>query len=236
MPRRSMLHCMGAVASSISLFLACAIGVATAQTVGPAADYKISSEYTATSPNGATKVEQYAKTSSDGDYTWQFWAHYQDKVILLEPEQPDYAAGFRFTNDSQWLVRMQKTAAGEGTLFLYHLGPQGFVAATPKPLGDLAWAYFNSRPDSRKIRKPDFHIEAGLLKGTDDNYRWLAEKWPDSRYLVITLSGEVSPNGRHVQLRSLRGWRCRYDLQQGRFDVPPDFAKNNAKAIASHAE
>jgi hypothetical protein len=42
----------------------------------------------------------------------------------------------------------------------------------------------------------------------------------------------VSPNSRHGQLRSVRGWRCRYDLQKGTFDVPPDFAENNAKAIA----
>jgi hypothetical protein len=212
------------------------MSTAAAQTVGPSADYKISAEYTSTSPDGATKVEQYAKISPDGDYTWQFWARHGDQLTLLKPEQPDYAAGFRFTSDSQWLVRMQKTAAGEGTLYLYHFGPQGFVAATPKPLGELAWAYFNSRPDSRKIKKPDFHIDAGLLKGTDDNYRWMGEKWPDSRYLVITLSGDVLPNGRHGQLRSLRGWRCRYDLQHGRFDVPPDFAESNAKATAPRPE
>ena len=222
--------------SSIGVFFACVIGTAAAQSAGPAADYKMSSEYTATSPDGATKVEQYAKISSDGDYTWQFWARHQDKLTLLEPEQPDYAAGFRFTNDSQWLVRMQKTAAGEGTLYLYHLGPQGFAAATRKPLGDLAWAYFNSRPDSRKIKKPDFHIEAVLLKGTDDNYRWMGEKWPVSRYVVITLSGDVLPNGKHGQLPSVRGWRCRYDVKQGRFDAPPDFAEHNAKAIAPRTE
>ena len=57
-------------------------------------------------------------------------------------------------------------------------------------------------------------LEAGLVKGTDDNYRSLGQDWPDSRYLVISLSGEVSPNSRHGQLRSVRGWRCRYDLQK----------------------
>jgi len=122
------------------------------------------------------------------------------------------------------------------SLYLYHLGPQGFVAATRKPLSDLAWAYFKSRPDSRKIRRPNFHIEADLVKGVDDNYRWMGETWPDSRYLVISLSGEVSPTSRHGQLRSLRGWRCRYDLQKGAFDVPPSFADNNAKAIARDSE
>ena len=223
-------------ASPIGLFFACAIGTMAAQAAGPTADYTIKPEHTATSPDGTTTIEQYARIDADGDYTWQFWARRQDKLTLLEPEQPDYAAGFRFTNDSQWLVRMQKTGAGYASLYLYHLSPQGFVAATRKPLSDLAWAYFKSLPDSRKIRRPNFHIEADLVKGVDDNYRWMGETWPDSRYLVISLSGEVSPTGRHGQLRSLRGWRCRYDLQKGTFDVPPSFAKNNAKAIARDAE
>ena len=151
-------------ASSIGLFFACAIGTMAAQAAGPTADYKINPEHTSTSPDGTTTIEQYARIDADGDYTWQFWARRQDKLTLLKPEQPDYAAGFRFTNDSQWLVRMQKTGAGYASLYLYHLGPQGFVAATRKPLSDLAWAYFKSLPDSRKIRRPNFHIEADLVK------------------------------------------------------------------------
>jgi hypothetical protein len=195
------------LASSIGVFFACAIGTMAAQAGGPTADYKIDPDYTSTSPDSTTTIEQYARIGADGSYTWQFWARHQDKLTLLKPEQSDYPAGFRFTNDSQWLVRMQKTGAGYASLYLYRLGPQGFVAATPKPLSDLAWAYFKSLPDSRKIRRPNFHIEAALVKGTDDNYRSMGEKWPDSRYLVISLSGEVSPNAHHGQLRSLRGWR-----------------------------
>ena len=204
--------------------------------LGPTANYKIEPKYTSTSPDGATTIEQYAKIGADGDYTWQFWARHRDKLIMLEPEQPDYSAGFRFTDDSQWLVRMQKTAAGEATLYLYRLALEGFVAATLKPIGDLAWEYFNGLPDSRKIETPDFHISADLLKGTDENYRWLGVNWPHSRYLVITLSGDVSPNDQHRQIRSVRGWRCRYDLKNKTFDVPPEFADHNAKAIAPNPQ
>jgi len=224
------------LAPAIGAFLACAVGTVAAQTVGPTADYKIDPEYTSTSPDGTITIEQYAKIGADGSYTWQFWARHQDKLTLLKPEQPDYAAGFRFTNDSQWLVRMQKTAAGYASLYLYRLGPQGFVAATRKPLSDLAWTYFGSLPESRKIKRPNFHIAAGLVKGTEENYRWMGVKWPDNRYLVISLSGEVSPNRQHGQILSLRGWHCRYDLQKGAFDVPPEFAENNAKAIAPRSE
>jgi hypothetical protein len=120
--------------ASTGLFLAVAVGTVSARPAGPAADFKIDPEHTATSPDGTTTIEQYAKIASDGDYTWQFWARRPNTLTLLKPEQPDYAAGFRFTNDSRWLVRMQKTGSGEASLYLYRLGPQGFVAATSKPL------------------------------------------------------------------------------------------------------
>jgi hypothetical protein len=216
----------------VGMSLACAAPAMSAQPAGPADEYRIKEEHTSKSPDGATTVEQYFRTDKDENLIWQFWARRSDAMTLLGPEQEDYAANFRFTRDSRWLVRWQKTGSGEGTMFLYKLGPKGFVAATSKPFGDLAWAYFYSRPESRKVRKPDFHIDAGLLKGIDDNYEWTGEKWPDSRYLLISLWGEVEPIRRHGQLQTVRGWRCRYDLWEGKFDVPAIFARDNAKALA----
>jgi hypothetical protein len=58
--------------ASTGLFLAVALGTVSAQPAGPAADSKIDPEHTATSPDGTTTIEQYAKIASDGDYTWQF--------------------------------------------------------------------------------------------------------------------------------------------------------------------
>jgi hypothetical protein len=220
------------LALSIGLFVACAIGTAVGQPAGPPADYEISTDDTTKSPDGATAIEQYKKTAPDGDLTWQFWARRSDSLTMLKPEQPDYSAAFRFTNNSQWVVRMQKTGSGEQSLYLYKLGPHGFVTATPKPLDDLAWAYFNSLAVFRKIPKPDFHMTADLVKGVDDNYRTMGENWPDSRYIVISLSGSVLPTSHHGQIDALNDWRCRYDLQSGKFDVPPDFATNDVKAIA----
>ncbi len=225
---------------AVSLGLILAGGVASlsdarAQPTRPAAEFKVVPEHTVKSPDGKITVRQYAKISAEGDYTWQFWAHAQGKSTMLEPEQPDYPAGFRFTEDSRWLVRMQKTGSGEQSLYLYKMTPRGFVTATTEPFGDMAWAYFKSLPESRKVEMPDFHIAAGLLKGTDENYRWLGVKWPNNRYLVLSLSGDVEPNERHGQLLSVRGWRVRYDLQTGAFDVPPEFADHNGKAIAPDA-
>ncbi len=223
-------------ASLIGLLLACTVTMAIAAPPGPPADYKIDPDLTVASPDGKTTIEQYAKTDADGDYTWQFWARRADTLTLLKPVQLYYSAGFRFTGNSQWLVRTQKTGSGEASLYLYRLSPQGFVAATKQPLSDLAWAYFRRQPASRKIRKPNFHIAAYLVKGAEDNYRWMNVNWPDSRYLVISLSGDALPTRQHGQLRPLRDWECRYDLQNGTFDVPPEFADSNAKAIAPQSE
>ena len=159
-----MVHCVAAIASSVGLFLICAMSTAAAQTVGPSADYKISAEYTSTSPDGATKVEQYAKISPDGDYTWQFWARHGDQLSLLKPEQPDYAAGFRFTSDSHWLVRMQKTAAGEGTLYLYRLGPQGIRCRDSEAAGRAGVGVLQQPSRFAKDQKAGFSYRCGPLE------------------------------------------------------------------------
>ena len=189
-----------------------------------------------TSPDGAVTIEQYVNKATD-DWKWQFWARRQGTFTQLGPEQDDYAADFRFTNDLKWIVRLQKVGAGKSTLYLYRLGPQGYVAASKEPLGDLAWAYLKTRPDWRKVRKaPEYHISAGLLKGLDDNYRKLGVQWPANRYLLIGLSGDADVKGRKpMQTGVVNGWRCRYDLETGKFDVPPIFSAGNAKAVVPEA-
>ena len=201
-----------------------------AQPAGPPAGYTIDPELTAKSPDGAITIEQY---ENKDDYKWQFWVRREGTFTLLDQESDDYPAGFRFTNDLKWLVRMQKTGSGESMLYLYHLSPQGFVPATKKPLGDLAWAYFKSRPEWRKVKKdPEYHISSNLLKGTEEGYRWLGVDWPENRYLLIGLSGDADIKTRKpMQTGVVNGWRCRYDLQTGKFDVPPLFSNDNAKAV-----
>jgi len=208
------------------------LGLATENAAGPPAGYKIDPEFTRTSPDAVITIEQYLNKDTE-DYKWQFWVRREGTFTLLDPEPADYPAGFRFTLDSKWVVRMQKTGAGESTLYLYRLTPQGFVPATKKPIGDLAWAYLKTRPEWQKVKKdPEYHISAGLLKGTDENYRWLGIDWPANRYLLITLSGDADIKSRkHQQTTVVHGWRCRYDLQTGKFDVPPLFSDNNSKAV-----
>jgi hypothetical protein len=180
-----------------------------------------------TSPDKATKIEQYMKDSGDFDVKWQAWARRGDQMTELKPEQ-GYGAGFRFTPDSQWLVRMQKTGSGEQDLYLYHVDKGAFVSATKTSFSDLAWAYFHSRPDTGKM-KLDYHISANLVKGTEEAYRGLGVHWPDNRYLVI--SGEMDKHPKNVAVKGLADWRCRYDLKTGTFDVPAMFAKTNAEAL-----
>jgi hypothetical protein len=223
--------------SLIGLLVACGIGVwiigtAAAQPAGPPAGYKIDPEFTKTSPDGAITIEQYVNKATD-DWKFQFWARWQDTFRLLEPEQPDYPAEFLFTNDLKWLVRIQKTGSDELTLYLYRLDPHGYVPASKKPLGDLAWAYLKTRPDWRKIKKePEYHISANLVKGIEENYRWLGADWPANRYILISLSGDADVKGRKpMQTSVVHSWSCRYDLQTGKFDVPALLSDHNAKAV-----
>ena len=210
----------------------CSIGTAAAQPAGPPAGYKIEPKFTKTSPDGAIAIEQYLNKDTD-DYKWQFWVRRQGTFTLLDPEPADYPAEFVFTNDLKWIVREQKTGSGESTLYLYHLAPQGYVPATKEPLGDLAWAFLKTRPDWRKIaKKPEYHESANLLDGLEENYRSLGVDWPANRYILITLGGDADIKGRKpMQTSVLHGWRCRYDLQTGKFDAPALFSKNNAKAV-----
>src|SRR5262249_31118283 len=104
----------------------CGVGAAAAQPAGPAAGYNIDAGFTQKSPDGATTIEQYVNKETD-DWQWQFWARRDGTFNLLDAEPAGYPAGFRFTNDSKWVVRMQKTGSGELSLYLYRLGPQGFV-------------------------------------------------------------------------------------------------------------
>lgn len=182
-----------------------------------------------TSPDGATKLEQYMKDGGDFDIKWQVWARRGEEMTELKPEQ-GYGAGFRFTADSQWLVRMQKTGSGAQDLYLYRAENGTFVNATKRSLSDLAWAYFHSRPDTRKM-KLDYHISASLMKGTEEAYRWLGVNWPNNRYLLISLSGQMDKHPKNVAVKGLADWKCRYDLKTGKFDIPEMFAKENAEAL-----
>jgi hypothetical protein len=213
--------------------LVCGVGFAeAAQPPAPPAGYSIDAEFTEKSTDGAITIEQYVNKDAD-DWKWQFWVRRPGAFTLLDPEPAGYPAGFRFTGDLKWIVRMQKTGSGEQSLYLYRVTPQGAVATSKQPFGDLAWAYFKTRPEWRKIKKaPEYHITAALLKGLDDNYRWLGVDWPANRYLLVTLSGDADVRGRKpMQTGVVNGWRCRYDLQTGKFDAPALFSENNTEAV-----
>jgi hypothetical protein len=224
------------------------LGIATAAPAhadGPGAGFKLDKEGTFISPDRTMRLEQYAKKQEDGGRSYQFWTFDRDHrhAFLLNPDEGDdptgYAAGFRFSPDSQWLVRMQKQGAGYQTLFLYHRKEYQFSPATTKPLGDLAWDYFFTTPESKGMhRDPNDpyaldHAFVGLVKGMEENYAWLGQHWPDSRYIVIGLSFDMQ--GEEIKTPWIEDWRCVYDMKTGAFSVPPYFAENNAKAVKTSA-
>jgi len=225
------------------LLLICLATPAPASADDPDAKFQLLADATTKSPDGQVRVEQYSAVLGDKGFLYQFWtfnSDHQDGTLLSPGEDTDlagYPAGFRFSPDSRWLVRMQKLGAGYQTLFLYRRDGVRFSSATAKPLGDLAWDYFFSLPASKRLhRNPKDrdslnHQQAVLLKGLDENYAWLGQHWPDSRYLVISLSFDAQ--GEEKPLPWIEGWRCLYDMKTGAFSVPPDFADHNAKAFNS---
>lgn len=220
----------------IGLVVACSIGLcgsaSAVQPAAPSAGYKINEEYTKKSPDGAVAIEQYLNKDTD-DWKWQFWVRQQGALTLLDPEPAGYPADFIFLSDLKWIVRVQKIGSGTSTLHLYRLTPQGYVSASKKPFGDRAWDYMKTRPEWRKLVKaPEYHTSAYLLEGLEDNYRGHGVDWPANRYVLIALSGDADVRGRKpMQTGVVHGWRCRYDLETGKFDVPALFSGNNAKAI-----
>jgi hypothetical protein len=220
----------------IGLVVLTAFACVPARADGPGPNVKLLDNKMFESPDGTLRIEQYSKDGGDDGFSYQFWVFDKDHknpFLLNRNEDQDlahYPAGFRFSPDSRWLVRMQGTGAGFATLLLYKRDGIRFVPATKKPLGELAWNYFFTQPISRGMpRDPNDlnHQRADLVKGMEENYAWLGMKWPHSRYLVISLQFDIQGNDKPTPW--IEGWRCVYDTQTGKFSVPSAFAEHNAK-------
>ena len=158
------------------------VATVSAATPGSELTRRTDKEDTFTSPDGQVSIEQYWKNKDENFRVYQFWAFdakHQHGVLLNRDEDDDlagYPAGFRFSPNSQWVVRMQKIGSGTQTLFLYRRNGFQFSSATPKPLAEMAWDYFFSQPVSRKMHRKSGdrdqldHNQVNLLQGVDDNY------------------------------------------------------------------
>jgi len=126
------------------LLLMALITVTPAGADSPGSELTLLPDDTFTSPDGQIRVEQYSKKKDEYDRVYQFWTFDQKRqngALLNRDEDTDlagYPAGFRFSRNSQWLVRMQKLGAGYHTLFLYRRTGDQFLPATRKPFGDMA--------------------------------------------------------------------------------------------------
>jgi hypothetical protein len=194
------------------LLLFCLATAAPARADGPDANFQLLADETVTSPDRQVRVEQYSADQADEGFLHQFWTFDSDHQhgSLLNPgettEVAGYPAGFRFSPDSQWLVRMQKLGAGYQTLFLYRCDGARFSSATVKPLGDLAWDYFFSLPASMRLhrdpgdRESLDHQQVNLLKGLDENYAWLGSIGP-----TAAVSRSPSPSTPSAKTNPFRG-------------------------------
>ena len=233
----------GWVGRTAILLLMALVTVAPASADSPGSELKRleDADETFTSPDGQVTVEQYQGKKGEDDLVYQFWtfdAKHEHGALLNPGEDTDlagYRAGFRFSRNSQWLVRMQKLGAGYHTLFLYRRTGYQFSPATPKPLGEMAWDYFFSQPVSRKMHRKSRdrdslnHKQVHLLQGMDDNYASMGKRWPDSRYIVLSLS--FDSQGEQPKKPWIEGWRCVFDTKTGQFSIPSDFVDHNTQAV-----
>ena len=122
------------------LLLAALVTAVPASADGPGRELErlADADHTFTSPDGQVSVEQFSKKKDEYDRVYQFWTFdgkHQNGALLNRDEDTDLAghpAGFRFSPNSQWLVRMQKLGAGYHTLFLYRRTGDQFSPATPE--------------------------------------------------------------------------------------------------------
>jgi hypothetical protein len=229
--------------SAVSIVLLLGIAaMSPAGAAGPGGGFKLIPDAPVfKSPDGQLQLEQYAREQKER-YVVQFWTFDRDHrhAFLLNPREGDdlagYQAGFRFSPDSQWLIRMQKVGAGYQMLFLYRRNGFQFSPATKKPLSEMAWDYFFTTPASKGMHRDPKdpysldHAFAALVKGMEENYAWMGQHWPDSRYVVISLNFDMQGEDDKTA-PWIEDWHCVYDLKTGAFSVPADFAENNAKAI-----
>src|SRR5882724_6843381 len=130
----------------IGLVVLSVLASAPARAEGPGPDMKLLEDMKIfTSPDNTLRIEQYSKHGGDKGFSYQFWLFDKDhnNAFLLNRDEDEdlagYPAGFRFSPNGQWLVRMQGTAAGFATLLLYKRDSNRFVPATKEPFGELAW-------------------------------------------------------------------------------------------------
>lgn len=191
----------------------------------PARGYVLQNDrdYRCLSPDGRFRVEQYRKDAPDGaTSSWLFEVldsrnHCRTLVDAAPTEY--YGAAFRFSPDSGWLVRMQKTGAGCSTLFLYKRDGSRFVEATRQPLGELAWQYYASVRARLRLPEPvSYHVSADLIQGYETGYRRLGYDWPPGRCLVIGLDTDSFAHP----------FWCIYDTATGNFSLADSPAARRA--------
>ena len=125
---------------------------------------------------------------------------------------------------------MQKTAAGESTLFLYRRERFAVRSGHGAAVGRPSLGFCFSRPDSQEVSEYSLSEETDLVNGMENNFAGLGEHWPDSRYIMIDLSSGQSDS------YPFGPWRCVYDTETGEFSVPPDCIEFNKTSAAKNRD
>ena len=218
--------CLAAGCEELRFPFACAglVTVAPASADGPGPEFERlpDADHMFTSPDGQIRVEQYSKDMDDDDSVYQFWTFDEKHQIasLLNRDEDHrsagYAAGFRFSREQP--VAGADAEAGRRLSHAVSVPAERLSIFT----GDAkaAWATWpgiisSATPTSKRMhRKPRgsrfarSRFAGHLVKGMEENYAWMGKHWPDSRYVVLSLS--FDSQGEDKPLPWIEDWRCVY--------------------------
>jgi hypothetical protein len=179
-----------------------------------------SADLTVESPDKQFTITQMYQDEPD-EGKWISTLHQGDWVYPLNlTDSLDicrYPATFSFLPNVKWLIRTQELGAGTYTVFLYQYRAGKFRKAQTWALGDAAWAFYKTCAESRKIGPLTYHLSVQLADIT--GYPDIADH-PNSQ-IALALYGITDDK------KSLRNWRCVFDVTTQHLLIPEAFKKDN---------
>jgi len=149
----------------------------------PSSSFVLAPKCTFTAKSNSFSIKQYYDRNER--LGWQIWVCPKQGAAYQLPEYDpldssyDDPAAWSLSPDEHWLARTQRTGSGTSILLLYHhTNDSRFTPAGGNRFGDVVYHFYAKHSGLTK--------EQQLI----DHSRFEFYRWEDSRFLIISLSGE----------------------------------------------